>query len=33
MNVAVLRKKWFLSDAALADIFLSAYAPPDPGQC
>ena len=32
MNVAVLRKKWFLSDAALADIVLSAYAPPDPGQ-
>ena len=33
MNVAVLRKKWFLSDAALADIFLSTYAPPDPKQC
>ena len=33
MNVAVLRKKWFLSDAALADIFLNTYAPPDPRQC
>ena len=33
MNVAVLRKKWFLSDAALSDKILSTYAPPDPGQC
>ena len=33
MNVAVLRKNGPLSDAALADIFLSTYAPPDPKQC